>query len=60
MTANSAKTACEGTCGDSITVTGEDCDDGNTSDEDGCSSTCKLESNSYCINNGSSADTCTV
>jgi cysteine-rich repeat protein len=30
-------------CGNEIVQTGEECDDGNTVDGDGCSSTCKLE-----------------
>src|SRR4030095_892009 len=30
-------------CGDGVVGTGEECDDGNTKDEDGCSSTCTLE-----------------
>jgi cysteine-rich repeat protein len=32
-------------CGDGITEPGEDCDDGNTSNGDGCSSTCDFEIN---------------
>lgn len=30
-------------CGDAIVSPGEDCDDGNTTDNDGCSSTCHVE-----------------
>ncbi len=30
-------------CGDNVLEAGEDCDDGNTIDGDGCSSTCKIE-----------------
>lgn len=30
------------TCGDKIVQDGEDCDDGNTTEDDGCDSTCKL------------------
>ena len=30
-------------CGNAIRVSGEECDDGNTADGDGCSSTCRLE-----------------
>jgi len=30
-------------CGDSVLQAGEECDDGNTADGDGCSSTCTLE-----------------
>jgi len=35
--------ACTATCGDGNVDAGEDCDDGNALDGDGCSSTCKLE-----------------
>ena len=31
---------CESTCGDKILVNGEECDDGNIVDLDGCSSDC--------------------
>jgi cysteine-rich repeat protein len=31
-------------CGDDVTDTGETCDDGNTAPNDGCSSTCQVES----------------
>ena len=34
-----------GVCGDGIVNTGEECDDGNTKDNDGCSSSCRYE---YC------------
>jgi cysteine-rich repeat protein len=34
-----------GSCGDGVLNVGEECDDGNTDDEDGCSSTCVEE---YC------------
>src|SRR6185312_13958997 len=33
-----------GVCGDGTVNTGEQCDDGNTSNGDGCSSTCQKES----------------
>src|SRR3989344_4394748 len=33
-------------CGDNITQTGEECDDGNKVSEDGCSSSCQVEINS--------------
>jgi cysteine-rich repeat protein len=35
-------------CGDHIVDYGEACDDGNTIDNDGCSSTCKIEPASWC------------
>ena len=43
-TPGAANEACAHICGNSITETGEECDDGNTNDGDGCSSTCKTES----------------
>jgi MYXO-CTERM domain-containing protein len=38
-----AAAASSGTCGDGIVQEGEMCDDGNTTDGDGCSSTCQIE-----------------
>ncbi len=35
--------ACSTSCGNGNIETGEDCDDGNEVDGDGCSSTCKIE-----------------
>lgn len=35
-------------CGDGVTDTGEDCDDGHTTSCDGCSATCALEAGSMC------------
>ncbi|HVV87757.1 MAG TPA: DUF4215 domain-containing protein [Kofleriaceae bacterium] len=37
-------------CGDGVlqTVAGEQCDDGNTADGDGCSSTCQVEADTFC------------
>jgi fibro-slime domain-containing protein len=47
-------------CGDSVVGTGEQCDDGNTTSGDGCTSLCKLELGFYCPTPGSpcSASTC--
>ncbi len=44
-------------CGDGIvqTLNGEECDDGNTADGDGCSSTCTLETESFWSLDGSTA-----
>jgi cysteine-rich repeat protein len=42
-----------GTCGDGYTDTFESCDDGNTTDGDGCSSTCTAESGFTCSGNPS-------
>ncbi len=41
-------TLCTAVCGNSSVETGEGCDDGNTSDGDGCSSTCSQESGYSC------------
>jgi cysteine-rich repeat protein len=40
----STDTDCKSQCGNSTTEPGEDCDDGNTQNADGCSSDCKKES----------------
>ena len=37
-------------CGNSILDTGEQCDDGNTANGDGCSSTCQIEATYQCVN----------
>ena len=37
-------------CGNEIIETGEGCDDGNTINGDGCSSSCQIESQQSCIN----------
>lgn len=39
---------CEASCGNGFINAGEACDDGNTSNGDGCSSSCALESGSNC------------
>jgi cysteine-rich repeat protein len=39
---------CQEVCGDSMMVTPEQCDDGNTDPNDGCSSTCQIEVQHYC------------
>jgi fibro-slime domain-containing protein len=40
--------ACATTCGNGSIEPGEDCDDGNTKDGDGCSSKCKVETGFTC------------
>jgi cysteine-rich repeat protein len=40
--------ACTTTCGDGNVDPGEDCDDGNMTDSDGCSSACKVENGFTC------------
>ena len=42
---------CSASCGDGIVVPGEPCDDGNTLDSDGCSSTCTVEPDFVCPSN---------
>ena len=42
--------ACQGICGDGIVFPGEACDDGNTRNGDGCSSTCTKEPGFDCTN----------
>ena len=39
-------------CGNGITETGEECDDGNTINGDGCSSTCTTETSTYAPSTG--------
>jgi len=46
------------TCGDSLNEIGEQCDDGDTSSGDGCSSTCTIESGWTCTG-GSGQSSCT-
>jgi len=40
--------ACELLCGNGVANSGEECDDGNTANNDGCSSTCTIESGYAC------------
>ncbi len=42
-------TACTAVCGDGLLFPGETCDDGNTTNGDGCSSTCTIEPGSTCV-----------
>ena len=42
-------TPCTAVCGDGLLFPGEGCDDGNTANGDGCSSTCMVEAGSTCI-----------
>lgn len=43
VTANANSQACPAICGNSVIEAGEQCDDGNTIDNDGCSSSCQQE-----------------
>ena len=45
-------------CGDGLNLGSVECDDGNTNDEDGCSSTCKIESGYKCTNQKEGPDIC--
>jgi len=45
-------------CGDGINLGFVECDDGNTNDGDGCSSTCKIESGYKCSNQKEGPDIC--
>uniref|UniRef100_A0A7S0F111 LNR domain-containing protein n=1 Tax=Hanusia phi TaxID=3032 RepID=A0A7S0F111_9CRYP len=47
---------CEPVCGDGVRVQQEACDDGNTRDGDGCSSSCSVESGWVCSDNPQVAD----
>jgi len=48
-TADKCRTTCnKPICGDGITDTGEQCDDGNSTDNDGCSNTCKAPFSQAC------------
>eukprot|EP00929_Paragymnodinium_shiwhaense_P076937 TRINITY_DN39600_c0_g5_i1.p1 TRINITY_DN39600_c0_g5~~TRINITY_DN39600_c0_g5_i1.p1 ORF type:complete len:7063 (+),score=1414.31 TRINITY_DN39600_c0_g5_i1:190-21189(+) len=47
---------CVATCGDARRDAGEACDDGNTDDGDGCSSTCTLETGYYCFGGAAPSD----
>jgi|GEM_PF-1932030 len=42
--------ACVAVCGDGIVFPGEACDDGNSTNGDGCSSTCTIEPGATCVN----------
>eukprot|EP01029_Cantina_marsupialis_P032081 TRINITY_DN94_c1_g1_i1.p1 TRINITY_DN94_c1_g1~~TRINITY_DN94_c1_g1_i1.p1 ORF type:complete len:1622 (+),score=551.24 TRINITY_DN94_c1_g1_i1:481-4866(+) len=45
-------------CGDGTLNLGEECDDGNLTSKDGCSSSCTVEENYTCNRIGSSVDVC--
>ena len=47
--AGSTPTPCTAVCGDGLVFPGEACDDGNTTNGDGCSSTCTVEPGATCI-----------
>lgn len=53
-----AGTACYAICGDSLYVDGEACEDGAYANNDGCSSTCKVEKGWSCDHHAGSLDTC--
>jgi fibro-slime domain-containing protein len=47
--AGSSPTPCTSVCGDGLVFPGEACDDGNTTNGDGCSSTCTVEPGATCV-----------
>lgn len=49
---------CAGVCGDGARNAREQCDDGNTADGDGCSSTCTIEANTQCSESLVGRSTC--
>jgi cysteine-rich repeat protein len=49
---------CIGVCGNAFVESGEQCDGGDTNDNDGCSSTCQIESNSACSGEPSACEIC--
>lgn len=51
---------CESICGDGILllVEGEECDDGNVSDGDGCSANCLVESDHSCVSKNKDKSNC--
>lgn len=44
-------------CGNNKTESGEECDDGNQIDNDGCSQSCKIEANIICVSEGQTIPT---
>ena len=53
---------CVSTCGDGVRVDGEECDDGNVHELDGCSAQCTVECGFTCASgeDGNTKDTCTA
>jgi cysteine-rich repeat protein len=49
---------CIGLCGDGIKVSGEECDDNNIKDNDGCTSSCRIEPGFSCLENGDCYTVC--
>merc|ERR1712153_119318 len=50
---------CTPTCGDGVLKGAENCDDGNTADDDGCSAKCLVEESYFCAAAGSACAACT-
>lgn len=48
---------CDPVCGDGVIVGSEACDDGDSDDLDGCSSTCTIESGWNCVNSAANPNT---
>eukprot|EP00055_Hartaetosiga_balthica_P017311 m.115075 g.115075 ORF g.115075 m.115075 type:complete len:3091 (-) comp9287_c0_seq2:1834-11106(-) len=56
----SSSPSCSPICGDGLLVEGEECDDGNRKNGDGCSSTCQLEDTHACITPGQPCMLCVL
>lgn len=53
--------SCKSVCGDGYYISGEECEDGNLSSQDGCSLLCKVENYWTCTHSGTKAkDHCTT
>ena len=55
---NSTTSTCSSICGDGMLVVEEDCDDSNTDNGDGCSSTCTIEQAYFCEGNIGNTSNC--
>ena len=51
---------CSPICGDTIVLTPESCDDGNTASGDGCSSSCLIETGFTCPSSNTTGGSCTA
>ncbi len=49
---------CSGVCGDGIWIPSEECDDNNTANGDGCSSSCTIEAAFFCLNSNLTISNC--
>ncbi len=51
---------CAVACGDGQRGPGEECDDGNTADDDGCNAACAVEDGWVCLEDGAGLSTCSA